>query len=224
MIRVFILSFLAGLALVVAAAGLYPLPGHERFRSNIEVLTNGGRQESFVIRWPQDRIAMPAPLPGAAPVVTGGGVVLDPGQQPVAVELFRLRDTDGNVIGIASRATARLLGQRVAAASTTNWMLLIPSRGSLLLTQENSADLRPVPTPDGYELPAEHREFWAPGTRYRITAGPAPDGRGRLVRGTEEFAGLNGSYAEIWELDEVAADGRTSGRITLTTVTARETP
>jgi hypothetical protein len=220
--KLFLLGFVAGVVLIMAGAGLYPLPDHERFRSNIEVLTNGGRQESFLIRWPQDRIALPAALKGTSPVVTGGGVVLDPGGNPAVIEMFRLRDADGNVIGIASRATGRMPGQRVAAASATNWMLSIPSRGTLLMAQENSADILPMRVEDGYALPAETTEFWAPGTRYRITAGPAPEGRGRILRGTNEFASLTGSYTELWELEEVAADGHTSGRITLSTITTGE--
>ena len=218
MMRLFFLSLLAGIALTVTAAVLLPLPRNERLPSSIEVLTNGGRQESFIIHWPQDRVALPGQLPGTEPVVTGGALVMADTDSPVSIELFRVRDSAERVIGLASRTTARLPGQRLAAASVSNWIVMIPSRGTLLLSQENSADLSARPTADGYVLPAETASFWSPGSRYRITAGPAPGGRGRIVQGSEEFEGLEGSFNEIWELRELTADGRTEGRITLVTV------
>ncbi len=218
--RLFFLSLLVGIALTVAAAALVPLPRHDRFPSNIEVLTNGGGQESFHIRWPQDRLALPGEIDGAAAVSAGGGLVLPAAGGAASLEVFRLRDTNGNVIGLASRSTARFPNQRVSAASSSNWVLLIPSRGSLLLAQENSADLSALRTADGYSLPAETADFWAPGSRYRITAGPAPGGRGRIISGSDEFRSLRGDYSEIWELQEISADGRTEGRITLVTYSA----
>ncbi len=139
-------------------------------------------------------------------------------------ELFRLRDTDGNIIGIASRTTARVQGQRVPSASVTNWMLMIPSRGNLLLSQENSADIGPVwmgRDPGGYVSPAETADFWSRGSRYRITAGPARNGQGKVVRGTKEFAELAGTYTEIWELEEIRPDTGTEGRISISTITKR---
>ena len=68
----------------------------------------------------------------------------------------------------------------------------------------------PVPAPDA-------PGFWAEGSRLRITAGSAPGGAGQVLGGSEEFAGLQGTYEENWELEEVAANGSTSGHITLVT-------
>jgi hypothetical protein len=224
--RLFFLSFGVGLAASVAAAWLFPLPQHDRFRSRIEVLTNGGRQESFVIRWPQDRITLPAALAGTDSARSAGTLILASADQSSlsAAELFRLRDVDGNVIGLASRLTGRVPGQRVSTASVSNWMLLIPSRGTLLMTQENSADTGPVATSGGYVMPADVARFWAPGSRFRITAGPAAGAQGRVLSGTDEFKGLTGSYTELWELEEVAVDGRTEGRISLMTVISAREP
>lgn len=217
--RLFLLSLLAGVVVTVAAAALVPLPRHIRFPSNIEVLTNGGRQETFQLRWPQDRIALPGELDGAFPVSDGGGIVMPAADGRASVELFRLRDETGNVIGLASRSTAVFPGQRLVNASSSNWILMIPSRGTLLLSQEDSADLSARRGADGFELPAETVGFWAPGNRYRITAGPAPGGRGRILGGSNEFRDLSGTFSEIWELGEISSDGRTAGRISLVTVT-----
>jgi hypothetical protein len=217
--RLFLLSLLAGVALTVASAALVPLPRHIRFPSDIEVLTNGGRQESFQVRWPQDRIALPGELDGAFRVSGGGGVVLTSADEVASVELFRLRDDTGNVIGLASRSTAVFPGQRLVNASSSNWVLMIPSRGTLLLSQEDSANLSAGRSAEGFQLPAETAAFWAPGSRYRITAGPAPGGRGRVLGGSSEFRDLSGTFSEIWELNEISSDGRTEGRISLVTVT-----
>ena len=225
MVRLFLATFLAGLAIVLVAAGVFPLPEHVRFRSQSEALTGGGRQEDFLIRWPEDRIAIPGSERLAESTVAAGSVALRTSDAGLAgAELFRLRDTDGNVIGVASRTTARVQGQRVPSASVSNWMLMIPSRGTLLLSQENSADIGPIWSqrgPGGYLSPAETAEFWSRGSRYRITAGPARDGQGKVVRGTQEFAELAGTYTEIWELEEIRADATTEGQILISTITKR---
>ena len=217
--RLFLLSLLAGVALTVASAALVPLPRHVRVPSNIEVLNNGGRQESFHLRWPQDRIAVPGELEGVWRVSDGGGVVMAAADGLASIELFRLRNEDGNVIGLASRSTAVFPGQRLANASSSNWILMIPSRGTLLLSQEDSANLSVRGVADSFVLPVETAAFWAPASRYRITAGPAPGGRGRILGGSNEFRALSGTYSEIWELNEISSDGRTEGRISLVTVT-----
>lgn len=220
--RVFYTSLLAGVALTVLAASVFPLPQHHRYRSSISVLPNGGRQEDFVIEWPRDRVQLGTP---ASPqlLVSGAGLVRLPGPTgPLAsAELFRLRDSAGNVVGLASRTTAEARGPSGASAQTTTWMLMLPSRGALFLRQVNGIDTAPRPRVPGGQLgpPQDAVGFWARGTRYRITNGPLADGAGEVVHGTEEFAGLQGSYEEVWDLAEVTTDGATRGRILLSTRT-----
>ncbi len=222
MARLFLASFLAGAAVVLVAVGLYPLPDPVRYASIISVVPNGGRQEDFVIHWPRDRIELPAQLHSAAGSMTSGAAILaDPGAAPASGELFKLRDVEGNVIGVAGKTTTLVSDNDGAAESVSNWMLMIPSRGTLSLSQINRADLSPrlVPESGGrYIIPAEFGRFWAGSTRYRATAGPAADERGRVMQGTREFAPLSGSYAETWELDGVRPDGTTEGKIVLSTV------
>ena len=213
MMRAFLFSFVAGLALSVGLSAVFPLPDHERFPSSIEVLNNGGRQEQFLIRWPQDRLAVPGRPNLLTSVADSTAFLLGSGGSTTITELFRLRDVAENVIGIAVRTT----GNRSGAASNSDWMLLMPSRGSMLMTQRDSANLAPLRTADGWILPAETRAFWTAGKRYRITAGPAPGGHGKILRGTEEFARLTGSYTETWELVNQLTDGTTEGRILLST-------
>jgi hypothetical protein len=65
--------------------------------------------------------------------------------------------------------------------------------------------------------------FWQGARALRVTAGPAAGGAGSVAGGTEEFAGLGGSYDETWDLEQAGTDGMTRGHITLTTrVEAKE--
>ena len=134
-------------------------------------------------------------------------------------EVFRLRDVAGNVIGLASRTVAPREGGDLRQGSGSEWMLLLPSRGTLFLSQVNARDISPRPGGAGGQMgpAADAPGFWANGTRVRITAGPADGDAGRVTGGTEEFAGLQGSYDETWELDEVGVNGLSRGRITLKT-------
>ncbi len=214
--RTFIFSFLAGIALSVVLAAVMPLPRHERIASSIEVLTNGGRSEEFIIRFPEDRIALPD-VPSGLIVLDGGAAYgLAQANSAAGAELFRLRDVDDQIIGVASRISARTPSSR--SPSVSNWMLMIPSRGSLVMTQQDSADVSPVRTTQGWTLPARRAPFWAAGSRYRITSGPEPGGQGRVLRGTAEFARLTGSYVETWERNSSSGSGEISGRIRLSTV------
>jgi hypothetical protein len=227
--RLFVISFVAGLLAVALAATLWPLPQHLRYRSISTVPADGGRQEEFVIHWPEDRIARPGErgsgLPAAAAV--GAAVLEDSAGRRVSAELFRLRDMEDNVIGVAGRLAGT--GGAIAdpGRSATNWLLVIPSRGALFLAQNDVQDttVRESIAAEGSVrvAPAQAAAFWTDRPRVRITA-PAPesDGRattGKVLRGTSEFAGLRGSFTETWDLEEVNADGSTRGRILLSTVT-----
>ena len=199
------------------------MPQQQRYRSNISVIPDGGREESFTIQWPQDRI-QPLGADSSGLLVSAGGAAILRANDRVgaSAEVFRLRDMAGNVIGLASRSTSLRSARDGTPGQGTDWILLVPSRGALFMTQINSRDVEPrprgengkggkfVPAPDG-------PGFWAEGTRLRITGGPAPGGAGQVLGGTEELADMQGTYEENWELQEVAADGSTLGRITLVT-------
>jgi len=223
--RSFLVAFAVGFALVAALAYVYPLPGHERYRSLITVLPNGGRQEDFVIRWPADRIATGPHGDGEVTSAGAPGVLaMDDAQgHRASAEVFRLRDAKGNVIGLASRVAALGLPREPVGVSTTSWLLLIPSRGALLLRQVDSANLTAVEDIDADGVtrvitPVERPGFWSLASSYRITNGPDASGAGVVVEGTDEFGGLAGSYVERWELGPAAAGQDPSGQIVLTTL------
>lgn len=219
--RLFYLSVAGGVLLALLVAGLFPLPQSPRFRSAINVIPDGGREETFLIEWHQDRLR-PVPAAHAPPLALAGGVVLAPGADgavAATAEVFRLRDVSGNVIGIASR-TVSARGADIRAGSGSQWMLLLPGRGTLFLSQVNARDITPRAVAAGGELlPAvDAPATWSGGKQLAVTAGPAEGGAGRVEGGTEEFDGLQGSYRETWELyEETTASGRSRGRIRLVT-------
>jgi hypothetical protein len=226
MSRLFLSTFFAGLLLAGLAASFWPFPEHARYRSLTTVLPDGGREESFVIHWPEDRITRSsessAELPADA--VTGAAVLEDSAGQRVSAETFRVRDSEENVIGVASR----LAGTGGAIADTnrsaSNWLVVIPGRGAIFLSQPDAFDttVRQHDTLNGViALSAmQNRTFWNNSTERRITAA-TPRYAGRILRGTSEFAGLSGSFSETWKLEGINPDGSTHGRIVLRTLSER---
>ncbi|MEZ5565760.1 MAG: hypothetical protein R3F24_09685 [Gammaproteobacteria bacterium] len=207
------------------------MPVHSRVRSLITVLPDGGRQENFVIHWPDDRISTPCTQhdPAAAmPAGTAVGVAVleNTSGQRVSAELFRLRDADDNVIGVASRLTGDGGALADPGRSASNWLLVIPSRGALFLAQADSINATASQQPSEAGVvavaPAQTAAFWAGRTQIVVSAmapvatGPATTGR--VIRGTDEFDGLGGRFTEVWTLAKVHGDGSTSGQIRLSTM------
>ena len=226
MSRLFVGTFVAGLLLTGLAASFWPLPGHTRYRSLTTVLPDGGRQEDFIIRWPDDRIRRNGEngtgLPADA--VTGAAVLEDSAGQRVSAEIFRVRDTDDNVIGVASRMAGT--GGAIADTnrSVSNWLVVIPSRGAIFLSQPDAFDTtaRQRDTLNGVIALSmmQSRALWNNTRERRITAA-TPRYAGRILRGTSEFAGLSGSFSETWKLDSINPDGSTHGRIILSSLSER---
>jgi hypothetical protein len=212
--RVFLGAFAAGIVLALVGAALLPAPAPARYRALITVQPDGGRREEFLVRFPGDRIDLPADVRADPPPADARGAVVleDAAGQRASAELFRLRDADGNVIGVASRVA---LGGGGTRPSST-WMLVIPGRGTLAFGQEDAADLtarqRPGAARRVASLP-QQAAFWAGFRRYVAGAD------GALVHGTREFAGLTGRLTETWTLAEAGADGSARGEIRLVTLT-----
>jgi hypothetical protein len=210
----FVVAVLLGFVGVLAAGHFVPWFPHVRLPSKTTVVANGGRGEQFIIRLPADRIAATgASTAGIRAATPGGGASLPPNftAQPLLVEHFKIRDSSNNVIGIAARHWSA-----DAAGSGTAWSLLIPSRGALLLTApgEARAALDAALRKAGYSAGV----VWNGEVKVALTQDEA---NALVASGSDEFAGLEGRYTEVWTLTGVTDAGEMRGTIELNTVTRR---
>jgi len=195
LIRLFLASFILGLLLTGLAAKFYPFPVSPRVYSQAEVMINGSREETFFIRLPDDRIGSPraastAPFPQRAfsPV----------GKERILAELFRVRDAEGTIIGLATRMNGTVPGELGEPEPVTDWMLLVPGRGALMMSR-------------GAIATGAEREF------YVDRMGFSFENSGPVVSGTGGFAGLQGFYGEETEIENIDADGQAHGVVRLVT-------
>ena len=206
----FLAGILLGLVVAIGAARFYPWVDRPRSASLTTVLHNGGRVEEFVIRFPVDRIASAGGAEmGLRAKAYPDGVELpaEIAAQAVLVEHFKLRDRDGDVIGVAARHAS------VAEAEATSaWALTIPSRGTMRLlgaAEPGALDLA---------LAAEGRVEglpWSGDLEWSVGATDAESGL--VAGGSHEFAGLTGTYNEEWLISGVSQFGELRGTIMLHT-------
>jgi hypothetical protein len=207
---VFLSALVVGFCGTLAGAHFAPWLQHARLPSHTSVVANGGRAEQFLIRLPADRIAA---TDGEAGGLRGAdGAMLLPARfvaEPLLVEHFKVRDSGGNVIGVAARHW-----NGGGAGPTTTWSVLIPSRGAVVLSAPGEARgaLERALSGGGYSA----GRAWA-----GQVAVPMLENDGAVVAGSGEFEGLAGSYSETWIVAAVDEAGRVSGTIELGTVTSR---
>src|SRR5690606_20070848 len=115
----FIVVVALGFAAVLAAARFAPWLDPVRLPSHTTVVANGGRAETFVIRLPADRIAAAGSEAAGlrADAEASAALVSALGSAEVLVEQFKVRDREGQVIGIAARHWAPADGAAGAAGS-----------------------------------------------------------------------------------------------------------
>ncbi len=170
-------------------AYFYPLPDNAVIRSATESIPNGGRKEDFYINLELDRIA-----PAQEVRVAGFPVreISSRGNQVIRAEVFKLRNSRREVIGLASRMTGLAPDVLGEPEVVVNWLLMIPGRGGLMLSQG--------------DMPA---------------AGLLPDGipfkQGLFVSGDGVFADLVGSYAEAELFEDMNSDGTDEPVVLLST-------
>ncbi len=201
--RVFLLSFAAGLITALLVALLYPYTDQVRYRSLSSAMANGGRLETFYVELPADRL-----LP-AQDVEFGA-----PGDRDVRAELFRIRDAEDRIVGLAGK----LSGDPGTGVSVSDWTLAISGRGGLFLTQVNEHSLvlestRIADSPPGLEM----HDGRGLGSATTHPASGGDSNGGRVLGGTGEFTGLTGTYDESWQVVRVSAGDEMTGRIVLTT-------
>lgn len=136
-------TLLIGIILGVAGAGaltyFVPAVDLHRERSLVSVQANGGNSETFRINLPRDRVlvgiagaenSIPAGLQWPSDDVLGN----------FQAEIFKVRDRNNVVIGVASR----LASSTDESGAFIEWTIHLPARGTLYVQMEMS------PTEDGY--------------------------------------------------------------------------
>lgn len=151
LIKTFIFGILLGL--VGAGALTYSVPAVDLHRevSLISVRTNGGNSETFHINLPRDRILVG--LTGADNALPAG--LEWPGEElldNLQAEMFKVRDGNDVVIGVASR----LASAAEKSGPFIEWAVHLPARGTIYLQMELA------PSAEGYRngiLRAGTRDF-----------------------------------------------------------------
>ena len=178
-IKTLIAWFVVGLLLALAAAYTYPLPTNVRVRADAESVANGGRKEDFFVNLDKDRITstqevLVAAYPEQRMVRTGN--------QVIRAELFKVRNSRREVIGIASRMTGVVSGVVGEAEIAVNWLVLLPSRGGFLLAQRPQVNAETLP---------ESLQIL----------------QGEIIAGDQDFAGLFGRYVQSTKFEDTDDDG-----------------
>ena len=212
---VLLLAILLGFGGTLAAAHLVPGIGHARLPSQTTVVANGGRSEQFLIRLPADRIAASDGATAGLRAATGEGAMLLPAKlasEPLLIEHFKVRDSTGNVIGVAARHWTTHAGR-----AATTWSVLVPSRGAFVLSGPGEARgaLETALRAAGYKAGSE----WDGQAIVTMTPAAEP---GAFTAGTGEFADLAGTYTESWTLAGVDESAQVHGTIELNTTTSRD--
>lgn len=191
-----------GMAAAAAFSVMNPLSRPIRAAAPISNVTPAGYVlETFHMDAPVDGIAATnsgdKPIP---PYPTGVGVLSEDRISQGFVLLTKLRDQSGTVIGFTSEQEVVASESNVMQGrlmTTTTWTLTIPGRGTIFLSEdENQSEFARKAALPAIAFGKEWNEPWT----FVTTVGPQPDGRGAIVGGTGEFAGIAGSFVEITHL------------------------
>jgi hypothetical protein len=173
-------------------------------------------QETFHMVAPDDGIATThsgdKPLPLYPP---GIGMLSDDKINQGFILLTKLRDPSGTVIGFTSEQEVVSSESNLAQGllmTQSSWTLTIPGRGTIFLyeTENQSEFLQKA----GVPALTQGKEWNEPWT-FVTTAGPDPSGKGLIVGGTDEFAGVSGTFSEVTHLTRFTPKGELFGTIEL---------
>ena len=150
LIKTLFIGIVAGIVAGVAALFLVQPIEQARERSIIEVTPNGGNLETFHANIPDDRIVIGAP-DQTEPVPRGLEWPQDELLANIRAELFKVRNANDVVIGVASRIAAS-----DEEGAIVEWTFHMPARGSVYIL------MRPQMEEDSFrlgDLRAGTREF-----------------------------------------------------------------
>lgn len=172
----------------------------------------GEKVMSFFIQLPDHGVALTTGgLKGMKAAPDGIAPFSEPALENTLALITKMADADNNVIGFASELEF-FPGDPTTSEIKwdTAWTLTLPGRGMIYLHQiEQSGGLGPNIVQPAMESGAGWSGSWIVTT----TTGPLPSGRGRIIGGSGEFAGIKGSFVEIMNMTGFSAEGVMSGRV-----------
>ena len=130
MFKTFVFGIILGIAAGCAALYFVPVVNQVRENSMMTVTRNGGNSEIFHANVPDDRILIGAPRQ-RSPLPAELKWPVDSRLAGVRTELFKIRNANSAVVGVASRIAGSVEGRDVV-----EWMLHLPARGSAYLTMQ----------------------------------------------------------------------------------------
>jgi hypothetical protein len=195
--RLLQLGFVLGLAGTLALAWFAPIFEYTRYRSATSVVANGGRVEQFLVHLPVDRIEASVGAEASA-------------ESGIRLRHYKLRDAEGNVIGLAVRHELR-----TGDATETAWLLTIPSRGAIALAASGSGEAM-------IEVEVAARGL-AAGQSIDQPLSIDSSQPARSVSATGEFSGMDFELVETWVVTGLDDDGGVRGTLRLNTIGRRST-
>ena len=125
MFKTLIFGFLLGIVGTIAAVYYLPVVDQYRESSIITVAPNGGNTEAFHMNIPVDRIMIGAPNQAepVPPLLEWPDGEIFTG---LRAELFKVRNADDKVIGVASRVAS----ESEELGDSIEWMVHLPARGT----------------------------------------------------------------------------------------------
>jgi len=194
--RLLQLGFVLGLVGTIVAAYFTPWFEHTRYRSLTSVVNNGGRLEQFVVQLPADRIESVADS--------------RTGDSTTRLSHFKLRDAEGNVIGLAAKHELT-----VDSSMESSWLLTIPSRGTIALAASS-------PNLDSIESIVAARGLAAGQSVDQALSIDLPS-PANSVATTGEFSDIEFELVETWVVTGVDDDGNIRGTLRLNTIGRQST-
>jgi hypothetical protein len=150
LIKSLIIGLFLGIAVGATAVYFVPVVDQARERSIIEVTPNGGNREVFHANIPDDRIVIGLPNQ-AEPVPRGLEWPSDELFANTRTELFKIRNANDVVVGVASRIAAS-----GSDGEIVEWTFHMPARGSGYILMRPKVEGQPY---RGGELRSGTREF-----------------------------------------------------------------
>jgi len=206
-------GFIVGVLLVLSGFYLYPFPHVSRTARVMPDFGAGKDVEVYALDGHLDRPGTTVSITQGsetpfAPQPSGVQLLSEPAIHGGLALITRLRDERGEIVGIATELESvhedsRLLTGKLMTHTT--WTVVLPGHGGLFLYQvEDNWWLATRIVGPALLTGRPWRGQW----RNLNTLGPLPNGHGRIVAATGDYAERRGTFVETAEMREFTPTGK----------------